>query len=106
MLIFKRHFVAYYWQLRKNFLDYLDDSMSQDYMIGSIISTRSRKNISCACRISLPSFLSQDTKTSRVSEKSNTHAFYPKNFNHELLPKPYFEEYRSNSNKEYEEDQD
>ena len=106
MLILKHHFMTCYWQLRKIFLDYLEDSMSQDSFIGSKISTRSRKNISCACRISSPSVLSQDTKTSRVSKKSNSHDFYPKNFNHAFLPKTDFEEYMSNAMKDYEEDQD
>ena len=60
-----------------------------------------QKNISCASRISSPSVLSQDTKISRESEKSNTHDFYPKNFNHAFLPKPDFEEYRSNAKKDH-----
>jgi hypothetical protein len=105
MLILKHHYVACYWQLRKNFLDYLEDYLSQDSVIGSTISTRS-KNISCPSNISSSSVLSQDTKTSKVSERSNKHDFYPKNFNHAFLPKPDFEGYRNNAKKEYEENQD
>jgi hypothetical protein len=82
MSILKRHYITCYWQLRKNFLDYLEDSMSQDSLIGSTISTRSKKNISCASNISSPSVLSQDTKSSKVTERSNKHEFYPKDLNH------------------------
>jgi hypothetical protein len=52
-----------------------------------------------------PNILSHDTKTSRVSEKENAHFFYSKNFNHAFLPKPYFEGYRNNAKKEFEENQ-
>jgi hypothetical protein len=31
------------------------------------------------------------TKTSKISEKANSHDFYPKNFNHAFLAKPEFE---------------
>jgi hypothetical protein len=74
-----------YWKVRKDFSDYIEDSMSQDTLIGSTISTRSKKNISCARNIFSPSVLSHDTKASKVSEKSNPH-FFPKNFNHALFP--------------------
>jgi hypothetical protein len=63
----------------------IEDSMSHDSLIGSTISTRSKKNISCASEISSPSVLSHDTKTSKVSEKDNPHDFYLKNFNHKFL---------------------
>ena len=33
MLILKHHYVACYWQLRKNFLDYLENYLSQDFVI-------------------------------------------------------------------------
>jgi hypothetical protein len=66
MSIIKHHYIACYWQLHKTFLDYLEDSLSQDSLIGSTISTRSKKNISFASSISSPSALSQDTKTSKV----------------------------------------
>ena len=69
MLVLKNHYVGCYWHLRKTFLNYLEDSMSQDSLIGLTISTRSQKNISCASKISSPSVLSQDTKMSRESEK-------------------------------------
>jgi hypothetical protein len=101
----KRHYMKFYWKVRKDFLDYIEDSMSQDTLIGSTISNRSRKSVSCAIKISSPSVLSHDTKTSKVSEKDNPHDFYPKNFNHAFLPKPDFEGYRNNGNKEFEENQ-
>jgi hypothetical protein len=52
-----------------------------------------------------PIVLTNDTKTSKVSEKENPHDFYPKNFNHAFLPKSDFEGYRKNSKKEFEENQ-
>jgi hypothetical protein len=77
--------------------------MSHDSVIGSTISTRYKKSVSCASKVSSPSFLSHDTKTSKVSEKDNPHNFYPKSFNHAFLPKPDFEGYRNNAKKEFEE---
>jgi hypothetical protein len=74
-------------------------------LIGSTISTRSKKSVSCASKISSPSVLSHDTKASKVSEKANTHDFYPKNFNHAFLPIPDFEGYMNNAKKEFEENQ-
>jgi hypothetical protein len=74
-------------------------------LIGSTISTRSKKIVSCASKISSPSVLSHDTKTSKVSEKDNPHDFYPKKFNHTFLSKPDFEGYRNNAKKEFEENQ-
>jgi hypothetical protein len=60
--------------------------MSHDSLIGSTISTRSKKSVSCASKISSPSVLSHDTKASKVSEKANPHDVYPKNFNHAFYP--------------------
>jgi hypothetical protein len=105
MLLLKNQYAACYWLLRKNFLEYLEDSMSQDSLIGSTISTRSQKNISCANKISSPSVLSQDTKTPKVSEGSNKHDNYPKNFYHALLPKQNFERFSNNYKKDCEENQ-
>jgi hypothetical protein len=50
----KRHYMKIYWKLRKDFLDYIEESMSHDSLIGSTISTRSRskKSVSCANKIS------------------------------------------------------
>jgi hypothetical protein len=101
----KRHCMTFHWKVRKDFLDYIEDSMSHDSLIGSTISTRSRKSVSCAGKISSTSVLSHDTNTSKVSEKANPHDFYPKNFNHAFLPKPEFEGYRNNDKKEFEENQ-
>jgi hypothetical protein len=67
----KCHYMTFYWKVRKDLLDYVEDSMSQDTLIGSTISTRSKKSVSCASKISSPSFLSHDTKESKVSEKAN-----------------------------------
>jgi hypothetical protein len=101
----KRHYMTFYWKVRKDFLDYIDDSMSHDSLIGSTISTRSRKSVSCASTISSTSVLLHDTKASKVSEEANPHDFYQKNFNHAFLHKPDFEGYRNNSKKEIEENQ-
>jgi hypothetical protein len=101
----KRHYMTFYWKVRKDFLDNIEDSMSHDSMIGSTISTRSKKSVSCASMISSPSVLSHDTKASKVSEKNKPHDFNPKNFNHEFLPKPDSEGYRNNAKKEFEENQ-
>jgi hypothetical protein len=101
----KRHYMIFYWKVRKDFFDYIEVSMSHDSLIGSTISTRSKKSLSCASKISSPSALSHDIKTSKVSEKANPHDFYPKKFNHAFLPKHDFEGYRNNANKEFEENQ-
>jgi hypothetical protein len=101
----KRHYMTFYWKLRKDFLDYIEDSMSHYPLIGSTISTRSRKSVSFASKISSTSVLSHDTKASKVSEKANPHDFYPKNFNHKFLPKPDFEGYRNNAKQKFEENQ-
>ena len=106
MSILKRHYIACYWQLRKKFLDYLEVSMLQDSLIGSTISTIYKNSVSCASNISSLSILSKDTKTSKVSERSNKHDFYPKNLNHAFLPKPDFEGYRNSAKKKYEKNQD
>jgi hypothetical protein len=34
----KRHDMTFYWKVRKNFLDYIEDSMFHDSLIGSTIS--------------------------------------------------------------------
>jgi hypothetical protein len=31
----KRHCMAFHWKVRKDFLDYIEDSMSHDSLIGS-----------------------------------------------------------------------
>jgi hypothetical protein len=56
-------------------------------------------------KLLLKNVLSHDTKASKVPEKDNSHDFYPKNFNHEFVPKPDFEGYRKNAKKEFEENQ-
>jgi hypothetical protein len=96
------HHMAYYRQMRKDFLDYLEDFVTQDSLIGSTISTRSRKTVSCASKISSPSDVSEDTKVSKSSKKSNVQDFYPKNLNHAFMPKPDFEGYRNDVKKMYE----
>jgi hypothetical protein len=101
----KRNYMTFYWKVRKDFLDYIEDSMFHDSLIGSTISTRSKKSVSCASKISSQSVLSHDTKISKVSEKDNTHDFYPKSFNNAFLSKPDFERYRNNDKKEFKENQ-
>ena len=89
----KQVYFSSYWQLRKNFLDLVEDLLSQDSLIGSTISTKSRgKDISCASKISSPSMMSRDTKSSKVSRESIVANLYPKNLNHAFMPKPNFEE--------------
>jgi hypothetical protein len=83
--------MTFYWKVRKEFLDYIEDSMSHGSLIRSTISTRSKKSVSCAGKISSPNVVSNDTKASKVSEKANPHDFYPKIFNHAFLPKSDFE---------------
>jgi hypothetical protein len=87
----KRHYITLYWKVPKDFLYYIEDSISHDSLIGYTISTRSRKSVSCASNISSTSVLSHDTEASKVSEKANPHDFYPKNCNHAFLPKTDFE---------------
>jgi hypothetical protein len=72
----KRHYMTFYWKSHKDFLDYIEDSMSQDTLIGSTISTRSKKSVSCASKISSPSVLSLDTKASKLSEKDKGWKFF------------------------------
>jgi hypothetical protein len=43
---------AFYWKVRKDFLDYIEDSMSHESLIGSTISTRSKKSVSYDIQIS------------------------------------------------------
>jgi hypothetical protein len=101
----KCHYMTFYWKVRKDFLDFIEDSMFRDSLIGSTISTRSKNSVSCASKIFSTSVLSHDTKASKVSEKANPHDFYPKNFNYAFLPKHDFEGYRNNAKKEFEENQ-
>jgi hypothetical protein len=67
----KRHYLTFYWKVRKDFLDYIEDSMSHNILIGSTISTRSKRSVSCASKISSPSVLSHDTKTSKYQRKTS-----------------------------------
>jgi hypothetical protein len=97
----KEHYMAYYRQMRKDFLDYLEDFVTQDSLIGSSISTRSRKTVSCASKISSPSDVSEDTKVSKSSNKSNVQDLYPNHINHAFMPKPDFDGYRNDVKKVY-----
>jgi hypothetical protein len=71
----KLHYMTCHRKVREDFLDYIEDSMSQDSLIGFTISTRYKKSVSCASKISSTSVLSHDTKTSKVSEKDKPHDF-------------------------------
>jgi hypothetical protein len=73
------HYMTFYWKVCKNFLDYIEDSMSNDSLIESTISTRCKKNGLCNSKISFPSVLSHETNRSKVSEKANPHDFYSRN---------------------------
>jgi hypothetical protein len=57
----KRHCMTFYWKVRKDFLDCIENSMSHDSLIGSTTSTKSMKIVSCISKISPPSVLSHDT---------------------------------------------
>jgi hypothetical protein len=94
-----------YWQMRKDFLNYFEDFSTQDSLIGSTISTRCKKHGSTVTKVSSPSVLSDNTEISKTSTKSNAHDFYPKNWNHVLMPKPDFEGYRNEMKKSYEQEQ-
>jgi hypothetical protein len=98
----KEYYMANYWKMRKDFLDYLEDFVTQDSLIGSTINTTSKKTVSWARKISSPSVVSEDTKVSMASEKSNARYFYPKNLNHAFVPKPDFDGYRNDVKKMYE----
>jgi hypothetical protein len=79
----KRHYMTFYWKLRMDFLDQIEDSMSHDSLIGSTISTRFKKSVSCASKISPPSVFSHDTKYQRKTThmiftlKTSIMNFYP-----------------------------
>jgi hypothetical protein len=61
---FRIHYIARYWQIRKDFLNYLEDFTTQDSLIGSSISTTSQKHESSLSKVSSPSVLSDDTEIS------------------------------------------
>ena len=60
------HYMARYWQIRKDFLNYLEDFTTQDSLIGSTISTRSKKHESSVSKVSSPSVLSDNTEISET----------------------------------------
>ena len=101
----KGHYMTYYWQIRKDFLNFLEDFMTQDSLIGSKISSRSKKSASSASKISSPCVPSEVTKISKTSGISNTHDFYPKHLNHAFMPKLDFEVYRYDIKKTYEDEE-
>jgi hypothetical protein len=53
------------------------------------------KNVPFASKISSSNVLSHDSKAPKVSEKYNSHDFYPKDFNPIFLPKTDFGVYRN-----------
>jgi hypothetical protein len=101
----KRHYMIFCWNVRQDFLGYIEDSMYHDSLIGCTIIIRYKKSVSCASKTPSPGFLSHEIKTSKVSEKVKPHDFYPKNFNHVILPKTHFERYRNNAKSEFKENQ-
>jgi hypothetical protein len=42
----KLHYTTFYWKARKDFLEYIEDLMSHDSLIGSTYRTRSKKSVS------------------------------------------------------------
>jgi hypothetical protein len=79
--------MARYWQIRKDIFNHLEDFTAQDSLIGSTISTRSKKHQSSVSIVSTSSVLSYITEISKTSAKSNAHDFYPKHLNHVFMPK-------------------
>jgi hypothetical protein len=71
----KRHYMTFYWKVRKDFLDDIEDSMSHDSLNGSTISTSSKKIVSCARKISFPSVLSHNTRHQKYQRKTTRMIF-------------------------------
>jgi hypothetical protein len=94
-----------YLQIQREFLNYLQDFTTQDSLIGSTISTKSKKHESSVSKVSSQGVPSDDTETSKTSAKSNAHDFYPEHLNHAFMPKPDCEGYRNDIKKSYEEEQ-
>jgi hypothetical protein len=69
----KRHYMTFYWKVSKDFILHIENLTSHDSLIGSTISTRSKKNVPCAIKISSQSVLSLDAKISKISNKDNPH---------------------------------
>jgi hypothetical protein len=61
-------------------LDYLEDWMTQDSLIGSAVGTKSKKNGSNVSKMSTPSIKSMDSKSSHPFD------FYPKHLIHAFTP--------------------
>jgi hypothetical protein len=61
--------------------------MIHDSLIGSTTSSVSKKNSYCVSKMSSPSILIVKTEMSKRSAKFKSQDFYPKNFNHESLPR-------------------
>jgi hypothetical protein len=64
------HNMTRYWQIRKDFLNYLEDFTTQNSLIGSTISNRSKKHESSVSKLSSPSVISDNTEISKISAKS------------------------------------
>jgi hypothetical protein len=101
----RMHYMARYWQIRKAFLNYLEDFTAQDSLTGSTISTTSKKHESVVSKVSTPSVLSDNIEISKTSAESNAHKFYPKHLNYAFMPKPDFEGYRNDIKTSYEKEQ-
>jgi hypothetical protein len=86
-------------QLRNEILDHLEDLMTQDSLVGSTVSNRSKKGGSVVSRMPSPSVKSVITEASKVSEVSEPKEtaktskyyspldFYPTNLNQAFMPK-------------------
>jgi hypothetical protein len=72
LVMLKHHCTKCYIQIRKELLDYLEDWMTQDSLIG--------KNGSNVSKMSTPSIKSMDSKS------SNPFDFYPKHLIHAFTP--------------------
>jgi hypothetical protein len=95
MKILQGSYKGCYLQLRKNYLNFLQHSMSQDSLVGTTVGTLSiKERISCASTVTSSSDLSQHTKSSKGSRKSGVNTFQPMNLNQAFMPMHDFEEYR------------
>jgi hypothetical protein len=65
ILIVKHLYMKCNLQLHKELLDHLEDLMTQDSLVGSTVSTRSKRGGSVVSRMSSPSVKSSNTKTSK-----------------------------------------
>jgi endonuclease III len=67
--------MSFYWKVSKGFLVYIEDSMSHDSLLGSKISTRSKKNVSCNRKLLLQVFFRMILRHQKYQKKT-THMIF------------------------------